>query len=254
MTEISLSGRVALVTGSTTGIGRAIAQTFAAAGATVIRHGKPSAERPEPADAEDGGDPVIHADLADPAEVERLVAEVTARYGRLDILVNNAGVEIGADLARLDRAVLETSFQVNVFAPVQLLAGLLPLLRAAPRASVVNITSIHDQVPYPGNGAYCATKAALAMLTKVAAIELAPEDIRVNAIAPGAVETDINRPLLDQIGRDTFRRLIPLGRTGTVSEIAATALFLVSDLASYVTGATLVADGAYSHHLVRYHS
>jgi glucose 1-dehydrogenase len=168
------------------------------------------------------------------------------------VLVNNAGIEQGATLAELNPAVLATTFQVNFVAPTRLIQQLLPALRLAQQASVINVTSIHQDVPVYGNLAYCASKAALGMATKTAALELGREGIRVNAIAPGAIETAHNRRLLDEVGRDRFAEWIPLGHVGQPADIAEIAVFLGSDAARYVNGHTLVADGGYRQHLVRY--
>ncbi len=127
-----------------------------------------------------------------------------------------------------------------------------PPLKRSPAGSIINITSIHQTVPYPNNAAYSMSKAALAMFTKVAALELAPRHIRVNNFAPGAVETDINRDVLDAIGRDKFQEWIPLGRVAITREMIGPALFLASNASSYVTGTTLYADGGYRQNLVRY--
>ncbi len=246
----SLQGKTALVTGSTRGIGRAIAAGFAAAGARVYVHGRDDAEGQRTAD--EIGAYFIRADLAQSNDVERIVAKLSAKEERLDVLVNNAGFGVEATLDGIGVLLLAKVMRVNFEAPVQLTRLLLPLLRKSVSASVINITSIHDQVAYYGNAAYCSSKAALAMFSKTIAVELGPEAIRVNTIAPGAVETDINRPILDELGRENFAQWIPLGRVAQPSEIVGPAIFLASDAASYVSGATLVVDGAYSHHLVRY--
>lgn len=172
--------------------------------------------------------------------------------GRLDVLVNNAGIEISQPLEDLDARVLDRTMAVDFVAPVRLTQLLLPALRASDHASVVNVTSIHESVPVRGNPAYCCAKAALAMFTRIAALELGPEGIRVNAIAPGAIETSHNSDLIDQIGRERFERWIPLGRIGSPQEVADAALFLAGDASRYVNGHTLRIDGGYADHLVRY--
>jgi gluconate 5-dehydrogenase len=246
---VDLTGKVALVTGSSRGIGLAIAQAFERAGARVWCHGvdpqPPAAACPSP-------DRYVQADFTLPDDVTRFVSRIAGAESRLDILVNNAGIEPVMPLDALDLQKFDHCFAVNVRAPAQLTAALLPLLKASGKGSVINITSIHQDVPYPHNAAYSMSKAALAMFTKAAAIELAPHGIRVNNLAPGAIETDMNREVIEQVGRDHFAKWIPAGRVGTVDEIVGPALFLASDAASYVTGATLHADGAYRHHLVRY--
>ena len=244
--QVDLTNRIALVTGSSRGIGRAIAEAFERAGARVWFHGT----RADPRRTNH-----VAADFTRAADVQRMAETVLAAEKRLDILVNNAGIEPIMPLDAIDMSKFDACFAVNVRAPMQLTTTLLPLLKAAGRAggaSVINITSIHDSVPYPHNSVYSMSKAALAMFTKTASIELAPHGIRVNNLAPGAIETDINREVIDEIGRDKFARWIPAGRVGTTDEVVGPALFLASDAASYVTGATLYADGAYRHHLVRY--
>ena len=241
--NVDLTNKVALVTGSSRGIGRAIAEAFEKAGARVWYHGtKPLPDRKHH----------VAADFTRTADAQRLAETIGRTETRLDILVNNAGIEPVMPLTAMDMERFDTCFAVNVRAPMQLTTALLPLLQASGNGSVINVTSIHDSVPYPHNSAYSMSKAALAMFTKTAAIELAPLGIRVNNLAPGAIETDINREIIDQIGGDKFAEWIPAGRVGTVDEVVGPALFLASDAASYVTGATLYADGAYRHHLVRY--
>jgi gluconate 5-dehydrogenase len=246
----SLDGRTALVTGSTRGIGEEIARGFAAAGARVWIHGREEARGNQLAGELHGR--YIKADLARPEEVQKLAERLMAEESQLDILVNNAGLEVIMSLEQIDMVTFDLIWQVNTRAVVQLTHLLLPVLRRSPAGSIINITSIHDSVPYPHNAAYSMSKAALAMFTKVAALELAPFGIRVNNFAPGAVETDINRDVLDTIGRDKFREWIPLGRVAQTTEMIGPALFLASDASSYVTGATLYADGGYQQNLVRY--
>jgi NAD(P)-dependent dehydrogenase (short-subunit alcohol dehydrogenase family) len=250
--QVDLKGKVALVTGSSRGIGRAIAEGFVRAGARVWFHGTDDSSKPI---ADNLSQPFVAADFTSPDDVQRMAETIASNEARLDILVNNAGIEPIMPVESIDMGKFDACFAVNVRSPLQLTTALLPLLKrsgALAGASIINITSIHDSVPYPHNSVYSMSKAALAMFTKTASIELAPLKIRVNNLAPGAIETDINREVIDQIGRDKFARWIPAGRVGTVDEVVGPALFLASDGASYVTGATLYADGAYRHHLVRY--
>ncbi len=245
-----LDGKIALVTGSTGGIGKAIAQGFAAAGARVWVHGRNPAAG-ESLAAELKGR-FVRADLAQAEEVAHLAQTLLDHETHLDILVNNAGVEIIMPLEHLNLDDLDTIWKVNVRAPFDLTHRLLPLLKQSTGASIINITSIHDTMPYPHNAAYSASKAALAMFTKAIAVELAPLGIRVNNFAPGAVETEINREVIHAIGEDKFREWIPLGRVAQTDEMIGPALFLASAASSYVTGTTLYADGAYLQNLVRY--
>ncbi|MER6943074.1 SDR family oxidoreductase [Nonomuraea sp. NPDC000554] len=245
-----LTGRMAFVTGGTAGIGAATALALQAAGADVIVHnhgGQPGRDF-----AAAHGFAVIDADFASPEEVDALAAGVVDLAPRLDILVNNAGMEVGATVEHLDPVQVRRQLEINLNAPLRLIQLLIPALAASAHASIVNVTSIHDDVPSYGNSVYGAAKAGLRMITKTLAVELGPQGIRVNSVAPGAVETDMNRHLLDEIGRERFAEWIPLGRVGVPPEIAWPIVFLASDAASYMTGATLVVDGAYSHHVVRY--
>jgi gluconate 5-dehydrogenase len=244
-----LDGKVALITGSTSGIGKALAQGFAAAGARVWLHGRN--ELAGETLAQQLGTRFIAADLSQSEQVERLAQTLLAAEERLDILVNNAGVEIIMPIEQMNMDNLDMIWRVNVRAPFQLTHLLLPRLKQT-RGSIINITSIHDTMPYPNNSAYSASKAALAMFTKTIAVELAPHGVRVNNFAPGAVETEINRDVIREIGEDKFREWIPLGRVAQTDEMIGPALFLASDASSYVTGTTLYADGGYLQNLVRY--
>jgi gluconate 5-dehydrogenase len=244
-----LDGKVALITGSTGGIGKALAQGFAGAGARVWLHGRNEAAGESL--AQQLGARFVAADLAHSEQVERLAETILANEEHLDVLVNNAGVEIIMPIERMEMDKLDIIWRVNVRAPFQLTHWLLPLLKRS-RGSIINITSIHDTMPYPNNSAYSASKAALAMFTKTIAVELAPHGVRVNNFAPGAVETEINREVIRDIGEDKFREWIPLGRVAQTDEMIGPALFLASDASSYVTGTTLYADGGYLQNLVRY--
>lgn len=249
--EFGLSGRVALVTGSTRGIGEGIARALSAAGAAVIVHGRDRRQAERVAHTI-GAVGIEVADLAVEHEVTALCERVLAQHPVLDLIVNNAGLEIGSRVETMNAVDLRTTFAVNLEAPLALVQGLLPALRRSSSASVINVSSIHETVPSWGNSAYASSKAALAMVTKTLAIELGPEGIRVNGIAPGAIATDINADVIDEIGEDQFREWIPLGRVGEPDDIGPAAVFLASAAARYLTGSTLVIDGGYSHHLVRY--
>jgi NAD(P)-dependent dehydrogenase (short-subunit alcohol dehydrogenase family) len=231
-----LAGRRALVTGGCRGIGAAISTALAASGAQVTTHGRGD-ERSRQFAAEHGFE-YLTADFGDLDEVRRL-ADAVAETG-LDILVNNAGMEVHATAEQLDPAELSRQLRVNLETPILLTHLLIPTLKASRHGSVINVTSIHGTVPAYANSVYCAAKAGMEAFTRTLAIELGSAGVRVNAIAPGA------------IGHDRFAEWIPLGRVGDVQDIAGPAVFLASDDSSYVSGAVLVVDGAYSHHLVRY--
>lgn len=244
-----LANKTVFITGATRGIGAALAHGFAREGAYVLVHGRDVDAGT--ALAKELGGKFFEADLARPEQVTELIDAVRGEFSRLDVLVNNAGVEMIMPFPRFDFDLLDIMWQVNVRAPAQLIHGLLSPLQAAGTASVINVTSIHQTVPCAHNAGYAMTKAALGMLTETLSVELAPLGIRVNNLAPGAVKTDMNRELIEQM-RDDFAEWIPIGRVGDADEMIGPAIFLASDASSYVNGSTLVADGGYSHNLVRY--
>jgi NAD(P)-dependent dehydrogenase (short-subunit alcohol dehydrogenase family) len=240
--DISLEGKVALVTGSSRGIGKAIGRAFADAGASVMLSSRKQADL-EVAAAEIGGDvDLVTANAGDPDQAERAIDRCIERFGRLDILVNNAatnpymGSTIDIDLPRYDK-----TWEVN-------LRGALVWTQLAWRrslrergGSVINIASVGGLSVEPAIGIYNATKAALLHLTRTLAAELAP-GVRVNAIAPGLVKTDMARALWEP-NEARIAASMPLGRLGEPADIANAALFLASDLAAWITGQTIIVDG-----------
>ena len=246
----SVEGKVVLITGSTTGIGRTLAEGFLAAGAEVWGHG------PDPVQLHDLDQVlsgrVVTADFTQPEQIDAMADVLLNQLSRLDVLINNAGIEIIMPLEKWDMSILQKTMQVNVFAPTQLTHRLLPLLKASAAASIINLTSIHETVPYPHNAAYSMSKAALNMFTKTMSLELAPFQIRINNLAPGAVETNMNREVLARMGHDKFAEWIPLGRVAQASEMIPPAIYLASAASIYTTGTTLYSEGGYIHNLVRY--
>jgi NAD(P)-dependent dehydrogenase (short-subunit alcohol dehydrogenase family) len=229
-----------LVTGADGGIGLAIATAFADAGAHVIRHSNSFI------------DGHVTADFGSAEGITRLVEHVTAQFDSLDVLVNNAGYQRNGSLDALSVRDIEHVMRVNSVAPVILMASLSPLLRQSRLRAVINISSIHDQVPVADNVPYAMSKAALVMATRCAALAYAQDGIRVNAVSPGAVRTPMNEALLDEMGTAVWDERIPLGVVGSPDDISGAVLFLASPAARYITGASLVVDGGYSANLVRY--
>ncbi|HET8620876.1 MAG TPA: SDR family oxidoreductase [Acidimicrobiales bacterium] len=240
--QIDLDGKVALVTGASRGIGKAIARAFAGAGASVMLSSR-KIEALEAAAGDIGGDTAVHAaNAGEPDQIAACVAATVERFGRIDVLVNNAatnpymGRSIDIDLPRFDK-----TWQVNYRGPV---VWCQEVWRASMRehgGSIVNIASVGGLSVETHIGHYNVTKAALIHLTRTLAADLAP-GVRVNAIAPGLVKTDMARALWEPAEEAVAARM-PLRRLGEPVDIANAALFLVSDLGSWITGQTLVVDG-----------
>lgn len=249
--SISLAGRVAVITGAGTGIGAAMARLFARAGATVVVTGLQPAKLEEVAAAcrDDGGEAwACAADVAAPDDVSVLFDEVRKRCGRLDILVNNAAptdASTRKSFAEHTDADWARFFEVIVLGTARCCSVALPLLKPS-RGVILNISSVHASIPRNA-AAYGAAKAAIENLTLKLAAEFAADGVRANALAPGWIETEgISWSLVDReaVARAVEQR-IPLNRLGHVDEIAHVALFLVSDLASYMTGAVVPVDGGW---------
>ena len=246
---IHLSDRVALVTGASRGIGQAIALAYAQCGAKLVI----AARKPEGLEAVAeqirgaGGEVLAQAcHTGDPAQVEALVAAAVARFGRVDVLVNNAATNPHfGPMLNVEWSAWEKTFEVNVrgyFAAARAVAQ--HLLDRGSGGAIVNVTSILGAQAAPLQGVYGMTKAAVISMTQTLAMELGSAGIRVNAIAPGFIRTRFSKVLVEdeQISADILRRT-PLGRVGEPEDIAGLAVFLASDAARFITGATYVADG-----------
>lgn len=252
--RMRLSGKVAVVTGSSSGIGRAIAVAFGREGASVVvnyrGHEDEGREVAREIESSGGKAIAVYADVAEEEDVANLVGSAVESFGGLDIMVNNAGIEHRAPLVETSLEGWERVLKVN------LTGVFLGLREAAKRmievgggGRIVNISSVHEDRPMPGNSPYCAAKGGVRMLMRNASVELAGHGITVNNIAPGAVETPINDNLDDDPEqKEELLAEIPLGRIGRPEEIAAMALYLASDDSAYVTGSTLFIDGGMMRH------
>jgi NAD(P)-dependent dehydrogenase (short-subunit alcohol dehydrogenase family) len=237
--ELRLDGKVALVTGASRGIGRAIATTYAAAGAKVLLSSRKQAALDETAATIDGDVEVFAANAGEPEQAAACVARCVDRFGGIDILVNNAatnpyfGPLLGIDIAAAEKTIKVNQTGYLLWSQLAVRAGL--------RGSIVNMASIGGLVVEPALGWYNVTKAAEIHLTRHLAAELAP-DVRVNAIAPGIIRTDFSRALWES-HEDVVVERTPMKRLGEPDDVANAALFLASDAASWITGQVLVVDG-----------
>jgi 3-oxoacyl-[acyl-carrier protein] reductase len=243
----NLGGRVALVTGSARGIGRAIAETLAEQGATVIINDLARAEAEANAvavgiAAKGGKADAIVFDVSDPQGTEEAISAAAKRHGRLDILVANAGISIDGLFVRLKAEDLQRTFAVNVVGAVMCAKAATRVMMRGKWGRVIFISSVVGEMGNVGQAAYGASKAALIGLTKTVAREYAARGITVNAVAPGFVDTEMTRAMSDE-AREAVLAAIPLGRTASPSEIAAAVAYLASEEASYVTGQVLRLNG-----------
>lgn len=244
-----LTGKVAAVTGGDQGIGQAIAERLAGEGADVAicyRRNK------------DGADHVVNriiaakrrgaafqADVGKVSEGQRFIDETVAALGKIDILVNNAGLEKRADFWDVTESDFDAVLNVNLKGMFFVTQAAVRHLRQSGRpGKIINISSVHEELPFPHFSSYCASKGGLKMLTRNLAIELAPSRITINSIAPGAIETPINTKLLqDPVKLKELLGNIPLGRLGKPEDVAGLAAFLASDESDYITGSTFFVDG-----------
>jgi 3-oxoacyl-[acyl-carrier protein] reductase len=240
--KIDLTGKTALVTGSTRGIGRAIAETLAACGARVAVVGREAAKAAEAASQIGADARGFGCDVSDTAAIAKLVADVEAAFGGIDILVNNAGITRDNLVMRLKDEDWDAVLDAN-------LRGAFAAIRAASRAMmkrrsgrIINIASVVGITGNKGQANYAASKAGLIALTKSVAKELGSRNILVNAVAPGLIETEMTAAMTEE-ARTAMSGMIPLERLGTPKDIAGVVAFLASEHASYITGQTLVVDG-----------
>jgi glucose 1-dehydrogenase len=248
-----LERRKAIVTGGSSGIGRATAIRIGAEGAAVAVNYYSDKERTEADSVVDiiklaGGTAIsVRADVGDEASVVKMVETVTHAFGGLDLLVNNAGIEKMAPLLEMSLELWESVLRTNLTGAFLCLREAAKIMADSEGGVVVNMSSVHEFIPWPGFAHYCASKGGLKLLMQTAARELAAKKIRLVNVAPGAIATPINNFVLhDPEARHAVESEIPLGHFGQPEQIAAAVAWAASDQANYVTGTTIVVDGGMS--------
>ncbi|MBC7931374.1 MAG: glucose 1-dehydrogenase [Rubrivivax sp.] len=254
-----LKDKVALVTGASSGIGKAIATRFAAEGAHVVVNyrpgGKLDTEAAQSEAASFGPTSIaVAADVSKREDVERMMGEIIAKFGRIDIAVNNAGIMVKKPFLEATDDEWNRVIGVNLFGSylVSQVAAR-EMVKRAEGGKLIFISSVHEDIPFPQYTSYCASKGGMRMMMRNLAMELAPHRINVNNIAPGAIATPINREVLeDPEAKKNAISEIPWGRFGTPEEVASVAVFLASDEAEYVTGSTYYVDGGLTQQVTIY--
>src|SRR6476620_19986 len=248
-----LKNKVAIVTGGNSGIGKAIVLAFAREGANIavdyVSHPEATEELERQIAALGDRAIGVDADVSKVADLEKLIAATVKAFGRLDIMVNNAGIESRTSILDTTEEQYEKVLQVNLksaFFGTQLAAR--QMIKQGSGGRIINITSVHEDWPMPGNIPYCLSKGGMRMLTRTAGVELAHHNILVVGVGPGAVETPINTSTMNDPGKmKTLDAAIPLGRMAKSEEIGSVVAFLAGDGASYLTATTIFADGGIMH-------
>jgi NAD(P)-dependent dehydrogenase (short-subunit alcohol dehydrogenase family) len=244
------TGKVVLVTGGTSGIGKVTAVAFAREGAKVVLSGRREKEGLAVVEeiAKAGG--VAHfvqADVAKEADVKQLIEATVAKFGRLDVAFNNAGVELVGPITAVSEADYRRVFDINVWGVLTSMKYEIPVMLKTGGGAIINTSSIAGHIGMGGAGVYIASKHAVEGLTKTAAMEYAKQGIRVTAVAPAGIETDMADRFVADAGfsKDAFAGLHPVGRLGKSEEVAEAVLYLASDAAKFTTGISLPVDGGY---------
>lgn len=247
-----LQDKVALVTGAATGIGKAIAIEMARRGAGVVINyigpPGPAQDVVKTIKADNGTALAIEADVSNSQQVSRMIAQTVAQLGRIDVLVNNAGIEKQSPFLELAETDWDRIIAVDLKGPFLCTQAAAREMAKRRKGTIINISSVHEDLPFPGYAPYCAAKGGLRMLCRDLALELAPYNINIVNVAPGAIDTPINEQTLNNPEKVlALKREIPLGRVGQPQDVARLVCYLASDDASYITGTTVVIDGGLMH-------
>ena len=249
MSEIQLNNKIALITGASRGLGRAMAVALAAAGARIALVGRDAAKLEETAElirAAGGDAQAFRADVTDEAQVAELARSVSERMGRVSILINNAGVNVRKNITDFTLDEWRLVNDTNLTAVFLMCRAFVPHMKGTGYGRILNMTSIMAHISLPGRAAYSSSKAGLLGLTRAVALELAPEGITVLGISPGPFATEMNAPLLENPELNAqFISKIPVGRWGKVEDIGSLAVYLCSDAASFITGTDILIDGGW---------
>lgn len=246
---MKLEGKVALVTGSSQGIGQAIAIRLAAEGADIVidyrSHAEGAEETKAKVEATGRKGLIVKADLGVVSDVRQMVDAAVRHFGKLDILVNNAGLEKNADFWEVTEEDYDNVLNVNLKGVFFATQAIVQHLRETKRpGKIINISSVHEELPFPHFIAYCASKGGMKMMMRNLAVELGPLGITVNNVAPGAIETAMNKSLMqDPQKLNAILKNIPLNRMGQPEDVASMVAFLASSDADYITGSTFFVDG-----------
>jgi NAD(P)-dependent dehydrogenase (short-subunit alcohol dehydrogenase family) len=250
MSSKSLEGKVALVTGASRGLGKAVAIALARADARLIlaSRDRPSLEKTVEAIKSEGGQATFfQTDVTEETQIEELAKAVSRDFGRIQILVNNAGMNIRKPATEFTLREWRQVLDTNLTSAFLMCRVFVPLMTGQGFGRILNLTSIMSHIALPGRTAYCASKAGLLGFTKALALELAPEKITVNGVSPGPFATEINTPVLQnpELNQQFISR-IPLGRWGEANEVGSLAVYLCSDDAGFITGTDLLIDGGWT--------